>query len=345
MKFQAHHRFPAEWEKQGAVLLAWPHGKTSWGPIAKLVEPVFKKIAAAISKRANLIIAVHDFRHVWKQLRKSGADTGRVILAKIEIDDTWIRDYGPITIIKSGSPVLLKFAFNGWGRKYPADKDNLAVSRFHSAGIFGRTAIWKIPLILEGGSIDSDGAGTILTTSACLLNPNRNPSLSRISIENRLKKTFGAKRILWLEHGQLEGDDTDGHVDTLARFAPGNAIVYVACDDERDPHFMELKKMEAELKAMRTLSGRPYKMFPLPWPSAKFDSDGNRLPATYANFLILNKAVLVPMYRDRNDGRAINAIRKAFPGYQVEGIDCLPLILQHGSLHCTTMQIPAIVFQ
>ena len=338
-------RLPAEWEKQGAVLLAWPHPGTPWKPVLHKIEPVFAAIASTISRYANLIIAVHDTRHVWKKLGNAGTNLNRITLAEIETNDTWTRDYGPITVIRSGAPVLLKYIFNGWGRKYPAGKDNRATTLLHSSGIFGRTVIRHKPIVLEGGSIDSDGNGTILTTSTCLLNPNRNPSLSKTAIGKCLKKDLGAKRILWLDHGYLEGDDTNSHVDTLARFGPGNAIIYVACDDRRDSHFHELKMMEAEIQALRTPSGKPYRLFPLPWPSTKLDSHGNRMPATYANFLILNGAVIMPFYRDKNDRKALNVIKKAFPGYKVEGIDCLPLILQHGSLHCSTMQIPAEVFE
>ncbi len=338
-------RLPAEWEKQGAVLLAWPHPHTLWASYIEKAEQVVLTVAEAISRHSNLIILARDTRYTWKKLRKAGVDLNRVTLADVNTNDIWTRDYGPITILKSGAPVLVKFKFNGWGHKYPSVKDNLATERLQKAGIFGKAPIRREHIVLEGGSIDSDGKGTILTTSTCLLNPNRNPPLSKSAIEKHLKKALGAKQILWLNHGQLEGDDTDGHVDTLARFAPDNAIVYVSCNDKKDTHYTELKMMEAELKAFRTLSGSRYRLFPLPWPSAKYDSKDNRMPATYANFLIINGSVLVPVYRDRNDRKALNVIRKAFPGFKVEGIDCRTLIRNHGSLHCITMQIPAGVFK
>lgn len=334
-------RLPAEWERQDAVMLAWPHKDTYWAPVLKQVEPVFTAIAAAISRRSNVIIAVRNPSHVWKLLKKAGADLEQVALSEVATNDTWARDFGPITILESGTPVLLKYVFNGWGRKYPSSRDNLVATHMHSAGIFGGARLRHEKFVLEGGSIDSDGASTILTTSRCLLNTNRNPALSKSAIETRLKRSLGAKRILWLDHGHMEGDDTDGHVDTLARFAPGNVIVYVACDDPRDTHFTELKRMETELKSFRNSSGKPYRLLPLPWPAVKFDRKGNRMPATYANFLVTNGVVLVPTYRDKKDARALRVIRMAFPRYTVEGIDCLPLIQQHGSLHCLTMQLPA----
>lgn len=338
-------RLPAEWEKQGAVLLAWPHPYTLWASYIEQAEQVVLAVAAAISRYSNLIIIARDTKCTWKKLRKAGVNLDRITLADVNTNDIWTRDYGPITVLKSGMPVLVKFRFNGWGRKYPSAKDNLATERLHNTGIFGSTPIRRERIVLEGGSVDSDGKGTILTTSTCLLNPNRNPSLSKSVIERYIRKALGAKQILWLNHGQLEGDDTDAHVDTLARFAPGNAIVYVSCNDRKDRHYTELKMMEAELKALRTLSGGRYKLFPLPWPSAKYDSKDNRMPATYANFLVINGAVLVPVYRDRNDKKALKIIRRAFPGYKIEGIDCRTLIRNHGSLHCITMQIPSEVFK
>ena len=195
-------------------------------------------------------------------------------------------------------------------------------------------------LILEGGSVESDGKGTLLTTRECLLSPNRNPHLDQAAIEQELARCLGADHFLWLAHGYLAGDDTDSHIDTLARLAPDDTILYVHCDDPEDEHFPALAAMEKELAAFRTKGGKPYRRLPLPWPKARFDGEGNRLPATYANFLIINHAVLVPTYRDPKDSEALAVVAEAFPGREVIGIDCLPLIFQHGSLHCITMQLP-----
>ena len=195
-------------------------------------------------------------------------------------------------------------------------------------------------LVLEGGSTESDGRGTILTTAECLLNPNRSPHLTQEEIEATLGASLGADRFLWLEHGFLAGDDTDSHVDTLARLCPDDTIVYVRCDDPGDEHHPALAAMEAELRGFRTREGKPYRLVPLPWPRPQTDSEGHRLPATYANFLVINGAVLVPTYGDRSDAAALAAVGSAFPGREAIGIDCRPLILQHGSLHCVTMQLP-----
>ena len=309
-------RLPAEWEPQDAVLLTWPHEATDWLPVLPVARKNFADIAEAIERFQRLILV-------------------RLDAFDLPSDDTWARDFGPITIEEDGKPLLLDFTFNGWGGKFPAEQDNALTRKLHQLGAFGQTPLRSVDLILEGGSIESDGEGTLLTTTECLLNPNRNPHLSKEQIEEILKQELGIHTILWLNHGALAGDDTDAHIDTLARLAPNRTIVYVACDDPEDEHFNELKKMERELKAFKD-----YRLLPLPWPSAKYDADGERLPATYANYLVINGAVLVPTYNDPADAPALNVVQKAFPDREIIGIDCSTLILQHGSLHCVTMQIP-----
>lgn len=309
-------RLPAEWEPQDAVLLAWPHEKTKWIHYLADVRKVIAEIEATIRRFEDVVM-----------VRPDAYD--------IPNNDVWARDFGPLTIEENGRPVLLDFTFNGWGGKHAAKLDNRITAQLHERGAFGETTLRSVDLVLEGGSIDSDGEGTILTTERCLLNPNRNPHLSKAQIEQRLKDEFGATTILWLKHGYLAGDDTDAHIDTLARFCPGRTIAYVACDDPTDEHYDELKTMEQELQAFDG-----YRLLPLPWPSAKYEEDGERLPATYANFLVINGAVLVPTYHDPNDSQALEVVGNAFPGREIIGIDCHTLIRQHGSLHCVTMQMP-----
>ena len=203
-----------------------------------------------------------------------------------------------------------------------------------------------LDFVLEGGAIESDGQGTILTTSGCLLAPKRNEGMNRADIEEHLKRTLHAQRILWLDHGHLEGDDTDGHIDTLARFCPGQTIAYVKCTDQNDSHYEDLSLMEEQLHTFRTLQDEPYQLVPLPMPDAIYDENGQRLPATYANFFIVNSAVLMPTYNQPvNDENAKKALQKAFPQHEVVGIDCRALIRQHGSLHCCTMQFPVSVLK
>jgi agmatine deiminase len=333
-------RLPAEWEEQDGVLMAWPHADSDWRDDLTAVEPVFIHIAREITRFERLLVVAPEISPVRQKLENGGVDLHRVNLRQMPTNDTWARDFGPITVIEDGHPVLLDFGFNGWGLKFAANLDNRITGNLARSGVFGRHEVLIPGLILEGGSIESDGAGTLLTTRQCLLEANRNPHLRRPEIEATLNHLFGSTHFLWLENGYLAGDDTDSHIDTLARLCPDDTIAYVKCDDPKDEHFSVLAAMEAELRAFRTVDGRPYRLLPLPWPKACFDQSGQRLPATYANFLVINGAVLVPTYGAEQDGAALAAVAQAFPRRQVVAIDCLPLIHQHGSLHCVTMQIP-----
>lgn len=333
-------RLPAEWEAQDGVLLAWPHAGTDWVERLAPAQACLAAIAAVISRRERVLVIAPDPIEAESGLRAAGADLARVRIVAQDLDDTWCRDYGPLTVIEDGRPVLLDWGFNGWGLKYPAALDNRATRRLHAAGAFGATPLHTVGAILEGGSLECDGAGTFLTTSSCLLEANRNPHLDRQALSALLAKELGARCIHWLEHGQLAGDDTDGHVDTIARLCPGDTIAYQACTDPGDAHFAELEALAAELRVLRSPAGRPYRLVPLPWPRAVHDASGQRLPATYANFLSIDGAVLVPTYADPVDTLALAAIGTCFPGREVVGIDCRVLIEQHGSLHCMTMQIP-----
>lgn len=333
-------RLPAEWAPQDGVLLAWPHEQSDWAPVLDRVVPVFRDLVCAISRHEKVLIATPEPDRVRNTLGNALISSGQVRIYEIPTNDTWTRDFGPITVYEDDRPVLLNFGFNGWGLKFPSHFDNQVTVNLAKAGAFGTISLRTPGLILEGGSIESDGRGTLLTTSACLLELNRNPHLDRRGIEDSLRTHLGADHILWLENGYLEGDDTDSHVDTLARLCPEDTILYVACDDETDPHFDALHRMHEELDQLRTRDGRPFRLIPLPWPHPHFDDEGERLPATYANFLVINNAVLVPTYNDPKDDEAMACIRQAFPDREIIGIDCSPLILQHGSLHCVTMQLP-----
>ncbi|MEW6612028.1 MAG: agmatine deiminase family protein [Pseudomonadota bacterium] len=334
---------PPEWAPQSAVQLTWPHAEGDWAPHLALVEPSFVEIARQISLRERVLIACNGadhLAHVRALLTRAGMAMAQVRLFAVPSNDTWARDHGPITVLDGGRPLLLDFGFNGWGLKYRANLDNQITRRLHGLGAFGDAPLRTMGLILEGGGIESDGAGTLLTTSQCLLSPNRNPHLDQAGLEAELRRCFGVERVLWLHHGYLAGDDTDSHVDTLARLCDPQTIAYVRCDDPADEHYAELQAMEAELRAFRTADGQPYRLVPLPWPAPKFDAEGERLPATYANFLIINGAVLVPTYDDPKDAEALAALAACFPEREIVGVPCAPLILQFGSLHCVTMQIP-----
>ena len=332
-------RLPAEWEPQDGILLAWPHEATDWAPILTEVRNVYADLIRAISRFEAVLLAAPEPEEARSWLQQAGVPLERVTILAAATNDSWTRDSGPVTVLVNNQPVLLDFGFNGWGLKFAANHDNQLTRTLAQLGAF-RPRVNTIGLILEGGSIESDGNGTILTTSQCLLSPNRNPQLDRNELNGALQSLLGARLIHWLEHGHLAGDDTDAHIDTLARLCPDETIVYVACDDQRDEHYQPLKLMEAELQGLRTLTGQPYRLLPLPWPTACFDEDGHRLPATYANFLAINSAVLVPTYGQPTDNGALAMIGLAFPGREIIGIDCRALIKQHGSLHCITMQLP-----
>jgi agmatine deiminase len=342
-------RLPAEWEPQSAIQFTFPHEDSDWAPILEKVELCFVRIIETVTRFQKALVVCKNIEKTRSILR--GCNQANLMLIELPSNDTWARDHGGITVFENGEPVLLDFIFNGWGLKFGADKDNLITRRLFEKGIFKVKKIIKTGLALEGGGIESDGQGTLLTTGECLLSPNRNPHLSKKQIENRLKKLFGVKRILWLNNGYLAGDDTDSHIDTLARLCDADTIAYVKCDDAKDEHYQALKAMENELKAfyiepkrnpnsIGTEESKRYNLVALPMADACFDEDGQRLPATYANFLIMNGAVLVPTYNVPQDEKALEILRGVFPDREVVGLDCRPLIWQHGSLHCITMQYP-----
>lgn len=332
---------PAEWALQSGVQLTWPHEDTDWAPMLEEVERCFTDISREVARRERLLVVHPRPEEVREKLARAGVTLSNVRFQACETNDTWARDHGAITMLDTNGPSLLDFTFNGWGLKFAADKDNLITRQLVKAGQLKGTYTNRLGFVLEGGSIESDGQGTLLTTAECLLSPNRNGQLNRVEIEEYLRRTFHVQRVLWLEHGYLRGDDTDSHVDTLARFCDPETIAYVRCEDDTDEHYEELAQMEKELQAMRTAEGKPYRLLPLPLP-APITFDNERLPATYANFLILNDAVLYPTYaQPEKDHRASEVLRQAFPGREIVGIDCRPLIKQHGSLHCVTMQYPA----
>lgn len=335
--------FPAEWSVQDAVMLTWPHSETDWVDILPLVEKTYLTIAKEVLTEQALLIVVHNEQlktHVQALLQSENIISKNVHFVVTKTNDTWARDHGPICIYKNEQLVALNFVFNGWGNKFESELDNQINESVFKHTLNHRAASESINLVLEGGGIESDGNGTLLTTSECLLNPNRNPSLSKVQLEASLSKILGIKHFLWLDSGYLAGDDTDSHIDTLARFAPNDSIVYVKCNDANDVHFNALSEMETQLKTFTTQSGNAYTLYPLPWPSAKYNEDGDRLPATYANYLIMNNKVLVPTYQDSQDENALSVLAKAYPEHQVVGIDCTSLIHQFGSLHCITMQLP-----
>ncbi len=341
------NRLPAEWEPQDGVQLTWPHARSDWAPLLPRVVPLYEQLVKALSRCGQVLVAAPTARvqALRRRFGELGVDGTRLHLYGVDADDTWTRDHGPLTVATPEGLCLFDYQLNGWGGKYPAARDNALTAELYRQGAYPGASYRRRDFVLEGGAIESDGAGTLLTTGRCLLNPNRNPGLNRADIEARLGEDLGVTKVNWLAHGALEGDDTDSHIDTLARLCPGNVIAYQACDDADDPHYPELKAMAGELAALTDARGRPYSLVPLPWPSAKYDQAGARMPATYANFLVFNGTVFVPQYDDEHDEEALQQLALAFPGYALVGLNCLPLIHQHGSLHCITMQLPRGVLQ
>ncbi len=344
---------PSEWQKQIAVQLTWPHAKTDWAPYLEDIVRMEVRMADEITKREDLIIATPEKDAVRGLLKAQLTEQqfNRVKIVEMPTDDTWARDHGAITLLprpenkaKTRKAILLDFCFNGWGKKFPAENDNRITQNLNSSGVFEAYYNYEmkdhLDFVLEGGSIESDGKGTFFTTSQCLLAPNRNQPLSKEGIEDYLKKVLCAERIVWLDYGNLIGDDTDGHIDTIVRIAPNDTILYVKCDDDKDEQFEDFDALEKQLQVLRTKEGKPYRLLPLPMPKAMYD-DGDRLPATYANFLIINGAVLVPTYNQPElDKKALEIIQEAFPDREIIGIDAQVAVRQHGSLHCLTMQFP-----
>ena len=335
---------PAEWAPQSGIQLTWPHAGTDWAHMLTEVQVCFAAIAREITQRELLLIVTPEPEEVKKQISAT-VNMQNVRFMECETNDTWARDHGAITMLDAEGASLLDFMFNGWGLKFASDKDNLITRQAVKVGFLNGRYVNRLGFVLEGGSIESDGLGTLLTTSECLLSPNRNGQMSRDEIEDYLCSVFHLKQVLWLDHGYLAGDDTDSHVDTLARLCSPDTIAYVQCTDTQDEHYEALHQMEEQLKTFRTLNGNPYRLLALPMVD-KIEEEGERLPATYANFLIMNDAVLYPTYRQpENDQRAKEVLQEAFPEYEIVGIDCRTLIKQHGSLHCVTMQYPASVLK
>ena len=331
---------PAEWEKQRVVLISFPHEETDWhntecdADLKASLSP-FIRIAQAIAYGEAVYIICKDKNKIASMF----CSPRNLTFIEIPTNDTWIRDYGYISIKEDNETKLLDFTFDGWGGKFEASLDNAVNRTLHKKGYMGTTALESTNFVLEGGSIESDGEGTILTTTACLCNPNRNTGLSKKAVEETLAQYLGAQRILWLDHGYLAGDDTDSHVDTLARFVNTETIIYVQCRNKEDEHYEALKKMEAQLKTFKTKRGKAYKLIALPMTEAIYNSEGDRLPSTYANFLISNDALIYPTYNDKSDAHVGKIFKDLFPDKEIIPVNCLKLIEQGGSLHCSTMQI------
>jgi agmatine/peptidylarginine deiminase len=326
-------------------MITWPHEDTDWADSLEMVYPSFAEIGTAIAERETLLSVCRSKQHlatVRGLLNDSGAQTANLQFCIADSNDSWARDHGPLTTLDGDAPLLNDFAFNGWGGRFEAMLDS-AISRHLQAGhAFGDTPMETHDLVLEGGAIETDGFGTLLATRSSLVGEHRNPGQNQRRIEYALENALGLERFLWLDHGSISGDDTDGHIDTLARFADPQTILYATAPPGDRDH-SGLAAMTRELRSFRTANARPYRLMPLPFPGIHLDQNGRRLPASYANFLIVNHAVLLPTYGVPRDDEAKATIQQAFPDREIVTIDCRQIIQQNGSLHCLTMQFPAQV--
>ena len=346
---QSDFILPPEWYPQSGIQLTWPHTNTDWAPYLDDITRTFIEMTRIIAAREKVLIVTPHVNEVKDSLKQElGEDLCKnLVFYEIDTNDTWARDHGAITLVSTGKAKgfnihnhLLDFKFNGWGEKFAYEKDNAINLQLYYAGAFNAALENHTDFTLEGGSIESDGKGNVFTTTSCLMAPHRNQPLQQNDIENRLKIIFHASRVVWLNHGQLIGDDTDGHIDTIVRLAPNDTILYMGAGKEDDEQHDDFVALESELQELRTLDGNSYRLLRLPMPDAIYDGE-DRLPATYANFVILNGAVIVPTYNQpENDAEALRQVQKAFPGYEIIGLDARTVIRQHGSLHCLTMQYP-----
>lgn len=336
------YSMPPEWAPHQGTWLSWPHNRDTFPGVLERAERALATAVAALSAgetvHVNVLDEAHE-RHVAALL--AVADPARLRLHRVPTNDAWCRDHGAIFVTRPGgaAPLLaLDFGYNAWGGKYPPfDLDNRVPG--HMAAILGVPRL-AVDMILEGGSLDVNGAGTLLTTEQCLLNPNRNPQLSRQEIEQRLRDHLGVRQILWLGEG-IVGDDTDGHVDDLTRFVAEDVVVTVMEADPADVNYQALRENRARLAAMRLPDGRPLRVLELPMPRPVL-RDTERLPASYANFYIGNSVVLLPVFGCAEDAQAGETLARCFPGRRVVPVDCRDLVVGLGTLHCLTQQVPAV---
>jgi agmatine/peptidylarginine deiminase len=327
----------AEWEPQSAVLLALPRPDSDWAPYIGEILEFYEALIAAITRFERVVLVCANAKEAFRRFGNN-----RVLCVEMNANDTWARDFGAIAIKEGDQTALMDFEFNGWGLKFPANYDNQINAKLKARGVFGGVKLVKTGWILEGGSVESDGAGTIMTTEKCLFAPNRNAIWTKADFEGRLSRDLCAKRVLWLKNGHLENDDTDAHIDTLARFCDQNTIAFVGCDNPSDSHYEALRAMKAEILAFRKLDGTPYRFIELPMCDPIYYG-GERLPATYANFLILNGAVIAPIYGVQSDEKALEVLKTVFADREIIALNASVAARQHGSIHCLTMQLPAAV--
>jgi agmatine deiminase len=336
------YRMPAEWEPHDAVWLSWPHDRETFPDLAA-VERAYIEIIAALrgSETVNLLVTGDAMRtRVEAMLEEEGIGTEGVRFHIADYADVWFRDYGPTFVVekKTGNLAMVHWTFNAWGEKYPELMEDTGIPLVMNRGM--ALPVFTPEIVLEGGSVEVNGCGTVLVTEACLLNPNRNPHLSRSEIEGYLEAYLGADHVIWLKHG-IAGDDTDGHIDDIARFVDARTVLCAVEENEDDENYAALQENLAILRSSTDQDGNPLRVVPLPMPGRVGGED--RLPASYANFYIGNTVVLVPVFGHPNDEVALTRIRGFFPGREVVGIDCTAMVEGFGAIHCIRQQQPSPV--
>lgn len=339
------YSMPPEWAPHEATWISWPHKEASWPGKFEPVPDIMGEIVRHLSTSEHVYINVNDDAmeaFVRSVLKKHQVDSSRFRIYRIPTNDAWVRDHGPIFVLRQRDGkkerAIIDWGYNAWGNKYPPfDLDDVVPEKI--AKEWG-CELYQPKIVMEGGSIDLNGAGTLLTSEACLLNKNRNPSLSKSQIEQYLKDYLGVRHILWLGDGII-GDDTDGHIDDLTRFVDPHTVVTAIEEDSRDENYEILQANLKRLQSMKDQDGKPLRIVEIPMPG-RVDYEDQRLPASYANFYIANTKVLVPTYRHKNDARAIEVLQKCFPKREVVGVDCTDLIWGLGAIHCLTQQVPKI---
>lgn len=339
---------PAEWAPQGAVMLIWPHDRTDWADSLDRVEAALAAFALAITRFEWLVVVCRD-KAVRKRAleRLIGAGCNRAALATVLVDsdDTWARDIAPIPVVDDELPLLVDCRFNGWGNRHAHDRDRAFGRNLVDAAGFATLGYESAPIVLEGGAIESDGAGTLLVNRPAVLDSGRNPDLDQAGAGDLFRRHFGVERTLWLDVPPLPGDDTDGHIDTLARFCSTDTIAHTAPGEGEDAASATHAALAEQVAALRTADGQRYATIPLPAPRPVRADDGTPLPATYANFLLVNGGVLVPAYADTADGTAVERLQAAFPERTVVPVPARTFLEQGGALHCLTMPLPEGVLE
>jgi agmatine deiminase len=334
------YRMPAEWEEHDAVWIAWPHDPTTFPDRVEKVEQTYVRIVELIheSECVNLFVRDEHMKEKAKDLFEgANVDLGRVCFFEFDYADVWFRDYGPIFVLNEHKKIaMVHWKFNSWGEKYQEPLRDAQIPDVINRKM--RLLRFEPGMVLEGGSIDVNGKGTLITTEQCLLNKNRNPQLDKKEIQKRLSDFLGVKHFVWLKRG-IEGDDTDGHIDDIARFVTPSTVICVYEEDISDDNYLALKENYEILKRSVDQDGEKLRVVKLPTPGTVGDKE-SRLPASYANFYISNKAVLVPVFGHKNDSKALSILQELFPERKVHGVNCCDLAYGFGTIHCVTQQQP-----